>query len=1377
MGYALIDGRRELVLIDSGARANSVTPEYATKHQLVVAPVHELADNPKSLAVVGVGGVTTALGYVIINVKIEEIPSYAEDQVALVVPDVSGLGQEVPVILGTPTIHRLTRCMKESEISDAPPEWKMAIASYEASLAMKAFTAEPGTKFPTNTGQDPLDLNETVILKGKYTIPAFSSIIAHGQTKKTFMIGHRLNVMVQPPYFEDEANLPVGLYVQRVYTELRDGSRNVSFVLRNGTSKPIQLSGGRVIARIATANAVPEAEASPALQEKLFKKKIAALSTVERQKLLLEVLEKNGSLGKLSSWDPQTAEKAKRLLIEFHHIFSLEPNENGCTEATKHAIEILPDRGEPFKERFRRIAPHLVEEVRQHIQEMLDGGTIVPSQSPWCNAVVLARKKDGTLRFCIDFRRLNDRTRKDSYPLPRTSETMESLVGARIFSCMDLKSGFWQVKMAEDSRQYTAFTVGSMGVYEFLRMPYGLCNAPATFQRLMQNCLGELNLTFALIYLDDVIVHSKSPEEHLCRLQAVFDRFAEHGLKLKPSKCHFFKESITYLGHEISKNGMLPGSDGIRAIAEMAPPATFTGIRRFLGASGYFRRFIKNYARIAKPLNDLLGCENSKLKLQPVTLGPEALEAFGKLKLKCITAPVLAFADFNQPFLLETDASGDGLGAVLSQKLEDNKFHPVAYASRGLKGSESNYHSSKLEFLALKWAVTDQFKEYLQYRPFTVKTDNNPLTYILTTPNLDATGHRWVAALAQFDMKIEYLRGADNKVADALSRVESRLDEATVKELMENARHADSPRAEADHPNLIARHEEIDKQTRVTMKALLRAGQIKENLADENWVRLQEKDAIIRHVIAWKRRDKDKDKSTLHEYLTGKVPSFEAAVYGKRENSFVLFRNLLYTRDTPKNSNEKVLLFVVPVSKRQAAIDLCHRDTGHQGRDRSLSLLCERFWWPKMRTSLVSSLKACKRCRMYEGKNPIPPLVNISSASQPMDLVHVDLVNIDVTVSTSRRPVVQKLLVVVDHFTRYVQAYRIADKTALSTAKCLYDNYFRHFGFPQCLMSDQGKEFCNGIIESLCIYLGIKKIRTTAYHPQSNGAVERSHQTLQRMLGKLEGTQRKHWPEYLASVTLAYNATRSQVTGYSPYFLMFGRRPRLPVDLQFPTLRELPEPQGVHDYVNALYGRLREAIKLARDSAAEDAARHKRLYDRRAGTVQLHPGDKVLVRLDAYRGQRRKLVNRWGADLHTVVKRMAEDFPTYAVRNDRTKKETVLHRARLLLWAAVEESGNGVHLTAAQLGIRIARLDPSHKPDGGEVMQVPHEWTIVGFGLNLVKSKPSNEDSEPETGPLALATSAETLPNEEADRRMESGEETISTASDTDAGSEDALSP
>ena len=414
-------------------------------------------------------------------------------------------------------------------------------------------------------------------------------------------------------------------------------------------------------------------------------------------------------------------------------MFSLDKNEMGCTDATEHVIKLT--KSEPFKERFRRIAPPLVEEVRKHIQEMLDGGAICPSNSPWCNAVVLVRKKDGTLRFCIDFRGLNNRTEKDLFPMPKMVDTMETMVGARIFSTMDLKSGFWQVKMAEESRPYTAFTVESLGVYEFLRMLFGLCNTPAMFQRLMQNCLGELNLTYALIYLDDIVVFSDTEKEHVKCLAAVFERFRERGLKLKPSKCEFFKEEINYLGHRVSANGMKPGTDNLDGILAMAPPTTATGIRRFLGATGFYRRVIKGYTRIAQPLNDLISDENSKLKLETVKLTVAALRAFHQLKMRCITAPVLAFADFEKPFCLETDVSKDGLGAVLSEKQPDGKFHPVAYASRSLKGSEAKYHSSKLEFLALKWAVVNQFCEYLQYRPFQVKTDNNPLTYVMSSPN------------------------------------------------------------------------------------------------------------------------------------------------------------------------------------------------------------------------------------------------------------------------------------------------------------------------------------------------------------------------------------------------------------------------------------------------------------------------------------------------------------------------------------------------------------------------------------------------------------------------------------------------------------------
>ena len=268
-------------------------------------------------------------------------------------------------------------------------------------------------------------------------------------------------------------------------------------------------------------------------------------------------------------------------------------------------------------------------------------------------------------------------------------------------------------------------------------------------------------------------------------MAAGFERFQEHGLKLKLSKCNFFRKEINYLGHRVSADGMKPGTENVEGIAEMAPPTTYTGIHRFLGATGFYQRFIKGYAKIAQPLNDLISNDGSKLKGQEVKLTVEALDAFHKLKMKCMTAPVLAFADFEKPFHLETDASVDGLGAVLSQKQSDGKYHPVAYASRSLKGSESKYHSSKLEFLALKWAVINQFREYLQYKPFQVKTDNNPLTYVMTSPNLDATGHRWVAALANFNMSLEYQKGSDNKVADCLSRVTERLDERSVKALIE----------------------------------------------------------------------------------------------------------------------------------------------------------------------------------------------------------------------------------------------------------------------------------------------------------------------------------------------------------------------------------------------------------------------------------------------------------------------------------------------------------------------------------------------------------------------------------------------------------------
>ena len=441
-----------------------------------------------------------------------------------------------------------------------------------------------------------------------------------------------------------------------------------------------------------------------------------------------------------------------------------------------------------------------------------------------------------------------------------------------------------------------------------------------------------------------------------------------HRLKLKLSKCHFFKEEITYLGHKISAKGMLPGQKGIEEIAWMGLPTMYTGVRKFIRAIGYFHHFIKNFTQIAKPLNDLLVCRNRKLKNHPVSLTAAAEEAFYTLKKKCTMAPVLAFADLKRPFLLETDASKYGLGTILQQVQEDGKYHPVVYASCTLHGSEANYHSSKLEFLALKWATT----------------------------------HCWVLALAGFDFRLEYLCSTDNRVADVLSRMEIRLDDnatneflqsldessydaknvsddATkenvqpltkvkknaINEIMERAQFSHIPHAETDNPALVAKHEEFENELNIQVTTMITEKHIKHNLTGLDWKSLQENDPIIQHMLKWKcrnsnknaKKDKNANRCTLEEYLLMVVNLHDAKAYGDQQKDFTLLNDMLFINDTPKGSTDMVLLFIVPASKCQATLDLCHWDVGHQGRDRMYSLLQERFWWPKMRTQMMMTLQ------------------------------------------------------------------------------------------------------------------------------------------------------------------------------------------------------------------------------------------------------------------------------------------------------------------------------------------------------------------------------------------------------------------------------------
>ena len=379
----------------------------------------------------------------------------------------------------------------------------------------------------------------------------------------------------------------------------------------------------------------------------------------------------------------------------------------------------------------------------------------------------------------------------------------------------------------------------------------------------------------------------------------------------------------------------------------------------------------------------------------------------------------MVFADFKKPFQLETDASKEGLGAVLLQELDDGQYHPVAFASRELKGGEPKYHSSKLEFSALKWAVTEQFREYLQYQPFTVHMDNNPLTYILTTPNLDALGHHWVAALASYNMKLGYLKGSDNKVADALSRISTqKLDEETVTELLNYAQNGCAPLAEMANIHVIEEGKCMDQEVIVRYTQIVKQHKNFRNLANQDWVTAQSKDPIIPHVIKWIQWPR-KDHSKLEEYPVGVAFNYERCFYAAWQKEFTLQDNLLYLQVTPTNSQDMAPVFVVLTADRQATIDSCHRSAGHQGRDRTLSLMKELFWWPGMSQALLKAVANCGRCIQYEAKGQLPPMQPII-CTEPMELVHINYIRMEVTVATDKKPVVRNVLVVVDHFTHYV---------------------------------------------------------------------------------------------------------------------------------------------------------------------------------------------------------------------------------------------------------------------------------------------------------------------------------------------------------------------
>ena len=371
-------------------------------------------------------------------------------------------------------------------------------------------------------------------------------------------------------------------------------------------------------------------------------------------------------------------------------MFALNNSELNSTNLVQHHIETGDVN--PIHQHARRIPFALREKVDKMVQDMLDQGVIQHSQSPWASPIVLVAKQDGTMRFCVDYRKSNAVTKMDVFPLPRIDDSIDILSHSRYFSTLDLRSGYWQVKMAPGSIEKTAFATHS-GLYEFVVMPFGLCNAPSTFQRLMETVLRGLTRDICTVYLDDILVMGTTFEEHLCNLRCVFDRLRDAGLRLKPSKCYLARKQVEYLGYVISDCGVAADPKKIKAVKEFPTPVNLKQLRSFLGLASYYRRFICNFFKVANPLFVLTK------KGVAYEWTKQHQDVFERLKDLLTTSPILAFPNFSKGFFLATDASGIGLGAVLSQVQEDGSIRLIAYASRTLQKHEYNYGATELEAL------------------------------------------------------------------------------------------------------------------------------------------------------------------------------------------------------------------------------------------------------------------------------------------------------------------------------------------------------------------------------------------------------------------------------------------------------------------------------------------------------------------------------------------------------------------------------------------------------------------------------------------------------------------------------------------------------
>lgn len=840
--------------------------------------------------------------------------------------------------------------------------------------------------------------------------------------------------------------------------------------------------------------------------------------------------------------------------------------EGPATDFATHHIKVSegqqPIACQPFRMSQNRRAALKVE-----LGKLLTAGVIEECESPWAANVVMVPKKDGGMRLCIDFRKLNEVTEPDRYPLPRIEDILHAAKTSNYMTTLDLRSGYFQVNVDPSDRDKTCF-ITPMGTYRFIRMPMGLRNSGATFQRLIDRFKVNLSLeSTVLAYLDDIIVLSPDFKTHVKDLQSVFSRLAKFNLRVNRTKSCFACQSVKFLGHVIVPGGIHMDPDKTSAITAMPPPGNVKHLKCFLQTSSWFRRFIPGYADVARPLTNLLK------KDSVWCWGEQQQRAFEAIKTLLTTAPILRQADEAQPFVLRTDSSGYCLGAVLMQG-EGHDERPIEYASRQLNAAERNYTTTEREALAVVWAV-EKFRGYIEGAHVLVKTDHQPLRWLMNTKSPSGRLARWALTLQEFDLRIDYTPGKTNVIADTLSRPPCSQESQSDCELCSAV---------------------VDFPARTPIE-------VRDN---------QLKDPEVRKII-------------------DDLESDDAPFRGRQwaDRGYALSDGILY-RYAPNDDDDEDACLVVPEHERAQVMAQYHDapTAGHLGAERTLRRIAGKFYWPGMRAFVTDYVKRCVACQRYKADNRKPAgLLQTPASARRFEVVSVDLFGPLPETSDGHK----WILIVEDVCTRWVELFALRQATSLECAKILTSEIFLRYGVARRMVSDNGVQFVSDIMQQVCHVFGIEQSLTSFYHPSAN-PIERKNRDLKPQLAILVGREHATWDTHLPAIRFAMNSAVTAGTDHSPAFLTFGRELRAPHDAAC-DMRAIVERETAVCSVTPYLRRLAGALLHARDTHERAQARHKAYADQhRRPAPDYDPGSLVLLKTqgpnDTSTGQSAKFIPR-----------------------------------------------------------------------------------------------------------------------------------------------------